>query len=44
MFEKGLGIEVPKDFDQRRHHPGLPGLMTGADAGTIVAMKILVEQ
>ena len=44
MLEKGLGIEVAEDFDQRRHNPGPPGLMTGAYAGAVVAVKILVEQ
>ena len=44
MFEKGLGIEVPENFDQRRHYPGPPGLMTGADASAVVAVKIFVEQ
>ena len=44
MFKKGLGVEVPENFDQRRDHPGPTGLMTGADAGAVVAVKILVEQ
>src|SRR5215472_11994420 len=35
MFEKGLSVEASKDFYQRRHHPGPPGLMTGADAGAV---------
>src|SRR5271168_5003862 len=42
--EKGLGIEAPKDFDQRRHEPGPSCLMTGADASAIVAVEIFVEQ
>ena len=44
VFKKGLGVEVAEDFDQRRHHSGPPGLMTGPDPGAVVAMKILVEQ
>src|SRR5271166_5543350 len=44
VFEKGLGVKVPKDFDQRRHKPGPPRLMTGADTGAVVAMKVFVEQ
>ena len=44
VFEEGSGVEVPENFDQRRHHPGPTGLMTGADAGAVVAVKILVEQ
>ena len=44
VFEKGLGVEVPENFDQRSHYPGPAGLMTGADAGAVVAVKILVEQ
>src|SRR5580704_19714465 len=43
-FEKGLGVEVPEDFDQRRHEASPAGLMTGADAGAVVAMEVLVEQ
>jgi len=43
-FQKGLGIEVPEDFNQGSHEPGPSGLMTGADAGAVVAMKVLVEQ
>src|SRR5215470_4740005 len=43
-FEVGLGIEMPEDFDQRRHQPGPAGLVTGADAGAVVAMEIFVEQ
>src|SRR5215469_16889032 len=43
-FEIGLGIEMPEDFDQRRHQPGPSGLMTGADASAVVAMEIFVEQ
>jgi hypothetical protein len=40
----GLGIEMPKDFDQRRHQPGPSGLMAGADACAVVAMEIFIEQ
>ena len=40
----GLGIEMPKDFDQRRHQPGPSGLMAGADACAVVAVEIFVEQ
>jgi len=29
-FEKGVGVETPKDLDQRRHQPGPSGLMTVA--------------
>src|SRR6516225_4488110 len=43
-FEIALCVETAKDFDQRRHEPGPSGLMTGADAGAIVAVKIFVEQ
>src|SRR5215472_1177850 len=43
-LEIGVGIEMPKDFDQRRHQPGPAGLVTGADAGAVVAMEIFVEQ
>src|SRR5262249_54264566 len=43
-FEKGLGIEAPEDLDQRRHQPGPSCLVTGADAGPIVPMKILEKQ
>jgi hypothetical protein len=44
VLEKGPGVEVPENFDQRRHYTGPTGLMTGADAGAVVAVKILVEQ
>src|SRR5262249_15126204 len=44
MLEKGSRIELAEDFDQRRHQPSPSGLMAGADAGTIVAMEIFVEQ
>jgi len=44
VFEKSLRVEVPEDFDQRRHHTSPAGLMTGADAGAVVAVKILVKQ
>jgi len=44
VFEKGPRIEMPKNFDQRRHYTGPPGLMTGTDAGAVVAVKILIEQ
>ena len=43
-FQIALGVEMPEDFDQRRHQPSPSGLMTGADAGAVVAMEILVEQ
>jgi hypothetical protein len=43
MFEKSPSIEVPEDFDQRRHHPGPSGLMTSADSSAVVAMKIFIE-
>src|SRR5215469_4363539 len=43
-FEKGSGIQASKNFDQRRHQPGPSGLVTGADAGAIVAVEIFVEQ
>jgi hypothetical protein len=39
-FEKGLGIEAPEDFDLRRHEPRPSCLMTGADAGAVIAMEI----
>jgi len=39
-----VGIELTKDFDRRRDDPGPSRLVTGADAGAVVAMKILVEQ
>jgi hypothetical protein len=42
-FEKGLGVEVPEDFDQGRHQTGPSGLMAGADPGAVVAMEIFVE-
>jgi hypothetical protein len=42
--EKALGIELPKNFDQARNHTRPSRLMTGADTGAIVAMKVLVEQ
>ena len=35
LFEKGPGVEVPEDFDQRHHHSGPTGLMTGADPGAV---------
>jgi hypothetical protein len=44
VFEKSPSIEVPENLDQRRHHPGPTGLMTSADAGTVVAVKIFIEQ
>ena len=44
MFEKSPSIEVPENLDQRRHYTGPTGLMTGADTGAVVAVKILVEQ
>ena len=44
VFEKGLGVEAAEEFDQRRHQSGPAGLMTGADPGAVVAVKILVEQ
>src|SRR5271166_1743687 len=43
-FQKGLGVEVPEDFDQGRHQPGPSGLMTGADTGAVIPVEILVEQ
>ena len=43
-FEKGPGVEMPKDFDHRRDQPGPAGLVTGADAGSVIAVEILVEQ
>src|SRR5271165_2294699 len=43
-FQKGLCIKAPKDFDQGRHQPGPSGLMTGANTGAVVAMKVFVEQ
>ena len=44
MFEKALGIEVAEYLDQSRHHTGPTGLMTGADAGAVVAVEIFLEQ
>jgi hypothetical protein len=44
VFEKCLDVEVSENLDQRRYHPGPTGLMTGADTGAVVAVKILVEQ
>src|SRR5262249_31511457 len=44
LFQIILGIEMPEDRDQDCNQSGPPGLMTGADAGTVVAVKILVEQ
>jgi hypothetical protein len=42
-LQKGVGIELAKNLDQAGHDPGPSGLMAGADAGTNVAVKILVE-
>src|SRR6516165_3023870 len=43
-FQKDLGVEVPKDFDQGGHQPGPSGLMTGAETSAVVPMEVLVEQ
>jgi hypothetical protein len=42
-FQMALGVEVPEDFEQRRHQPGPSGLMTGANASAVVAMEVFVE-
>jgi hypothetical protein len=39
-----LRVELAKDFDQWVDQPGPSSLMTGADAGTVVAEEIVVEQ
>ena len=44
LFQISVGTELPEDFDQCCRQPGPSGLMTGADAGPVVAVKILVEQ
>ena len=38
-FEIGLAIEAPEDFDQRRHETGPSCLVTGANAGAVVAVE-----
>lgn len=43
-FEKRLGVEASKYFDQRRHQSGPSCLMAGADTSAVVAMEIFVEQ
>ena len=37
-------LPLPEQLDQIRYDTGPPGLMTRPDAGTVVAMKVLVEQ
>src|SRR5262245_6638288 len=40
----GLGIELAEDLDHGCDDPGPAGLMTGADTGAVVAVKVFVEQ
>jgi hypothetical protein len=42
--EIGSSIEVSEDLDQRCHESSPPSLVTGADAGPVVAVKIFVEE
>ena len=42
-FQKRVRIYPPVDFDQFRYDPGPSSLVTGANARTVVAMKILIE-
>lgn len=39
-----MGVEVAKDFDQACGHACPSGLVARSEAGTVVAMKVLVEQ
>jgi hypothetical protein len=39
-----LGIDLAKKIDKGGDATGPPGLMTGADAGTVVAVEVLVKQ
>ena len=43
-LQHGLGVDAAKIFDQTGDDAGPSGLVAGADAGAIIAMKILVEQ
>jgi hypothetical protein len=42
-LKNGLGVEAPEDFGERCHQACSPGLMAGADAGTVIAVEIFVE-
>ena len=43
-FQKCLGVHLPKDVEEARDDPGPSGLLTGADAVTVVAVEIFVKQ
>jgi hypothetical protein len=43
-LQKCLGIEFPEKTYQVHHAPGPSGLMTGCDSGTVIAMKVCIEQ
>src|SRR6516165_1410133 len=43
-FQKFFCIDFAKNFDERGNGPGPPRLMAGADAGTVVAMEVFIEQ
>src|SRR6516165_964611 len=43
-LQYGLGVDMSEVFDQTGNDTRPPGLVTGADAGPVVAMEVLVEQ
>src|SRR5271167_4026123 len=43
-IQKRLRVETTKKLDQLRHDAGPTGLVTGAQAGTVIAVEIFVEE
>src|SRR6478609_2008426 len=43
-LQQFAGLDVAKELDQGRRQPGPSGLVTGADAGAVVAVEVLVEE
>ena len=43
-FEHRFRVESPEDVEQRGDEASPPGLMAGPEPGSVVAMKVLVEQ
>src|SRR6516162_3247311 len=43
-LQYGLGVDVSEVFEQTGNDSRPPGLMAGADAGPVVAVKVFVEQ